>query len=249
MPNDFAGKTALVTGSTSGIGRATAHKLAAAGAHLIVSGRDQARGEATVAAIRAAGGRADFVAADLAEVASVRNLAARALEIGSGRVDILVNNAGRAPFGPTADVTADEIDAVAAVNVRAPFLLVAELAPGMIARGSGAIVNISTMVASFGMPGMALYGASKAALQLLTKAWAAEFGPKGVRVNAVSPGPTRTEGTEAMGDGLDQLAAMTPAGLPASADDIADAIVFLVSDSARHIHGVVLPVDGGRVAV
>jgi NAD(P)-dependent dehydrogenase (short-subunit alcohol dehydrogenase family) len=249
MEYDFTGKTALVTGSTSGIGRATARKLAAAGARLIITGRDQTRGEATVAAIREAGGKADFVPAELAEVASVRNLAARAREIGGGRVDILINNAGLAPFGATADVTADEIDAVNAVNVKAPFLLVAELAPSMVANGSGAIVNISTMVASFGMPGMALYGSSKAALQLLTKAWAAEFGPHGVRVNAVSPGPTRTEGTEGMGDGLDQLAATTPAGHPSTADDVADAIVFLVSDSARHIHGVVLPVDGGRLAV
>ena len=105
------------------------------------------------------------------------------------------------------------------------------------------------MVANFGMPGMALYGSSKAALQLLSKAWAAEFGGHGVRVNAVSPGPTRTEGTESMGDGLDQLAATTPAGHPGAADDIADAIVFLVSDSAKHIHGAILPVDGGRLAV
>lgn len=249
MANDFTGKTALITGSTSGIGRATAYKLAAAGAHLVVTGRDHERGNATVTAIRKAGGTADFVAAELSDVVSVRNLAARALEIGGGRVDILVNNAGLFPFGPTSAVTAEEIDSVSAVNVKAPFLLVAELAPGMVANGSGAIVNISTMVANFGMPGMALYGSSKAALQLLTKAWAAEFGQHGVRVNAVSPGPTRTEGTAAMGDGLDQLAATTPAGQPGAADDIADAILFLASDSARHIHGAILPVDGGRLAV
>lgn len=249
MAIDFTGKTALVTGSTSGIGRATAQKLAAAGAHVIVSGRDRARGDATVAAIRAAGGTADFVTAELGDVASIGQLTARALEIGGGRVEILVNNAGLFPFGPTADVTADEIDTVNAVNVRAPFLLVGALAPLMVANGSGAIVNVSTMVANFGMPGMALYGSTKAALQLLTKAWAAEFGPHGVRVNAVSPGPTRTEGTVEMGDGLDQLAATTPAGRPGTADDIADAIVFLVSDAAQHIHGAILPVDGGRLAV
>jgi NAD(P)-dependent dehydrogenase (short-subunit alcohol dehydrogenase family) len=99
------------------------------------------------------------------------------------------------------------------------------------------------------MAGMSLYGSSKAALNLLTKAWAAEFGPKGVRVNAVSPGPTRTEGTAVMGEALDQLAATAPAGHPADAEDIANAIVFLASNDARFIHGAILPVDGGRVAV
>jgi NAD(P)-dependent dehydrogenase (short-subunit alcohol dehydrogenase family) len=249
MSYDFTGKTALITGSTSGIGRATAVKLAAGGAHVIVSGRDASRGEATIAAIRAAGGTADFVVAELSSVDDVKNLAERARAIGGGHVDILVNNAGIFPMGPTALTTVAEIDLVNAVNVRAPFLLVGELAPGMAAGGSGAIVNISTMVAGFGMAGMALYGSSKASIELLTKAWAAEFGPSGVRVNAVSPGPTRTEGTAPMGDGVDQLAATTPAGVPAAAEDIADGIVFLVSDAAKHIHGAILPVDGGRSAV
>jgi NAD(P)-dependent dehydrogenase (short-subunit alcohol dehydrogenase family) len=249
MAYDFTGKTALITGSTSGIGRVTALKLAAGSAHVVISGRNEARGNAVVAEIREAGGTADFVEADLSDVTSVRSLAAHALELGGGRIDILVNNAGVAAFGPTAGVTAEDIDALTAINVKAPFLLVAALTPGMIANGSGAIVNVSTMVANFGMSGMAIYGATKAALQLLTKSWAAEFGPQAVRVNAVSPGPTVTEGTAAMGDGLYQLASTTPAGQPGAADDIADAIVFLASDSAKHIHGAVLPVDGGRLAV
>jgi NAD(P)-dependent dehydrogenase (short-subunit alcohol dehydrogenase family) len=105
------------------------------------------------------------------------------------------------------------------------------------------------MVGDFGMAGMALYGSSKAALNLLTKAWAAEFGPKGVRVNAVSPGPTRTDGTAGMSDAVSQLAAMAPAGHPATPEEIADAIVYLASDGASFVHGVVLPVDGGRAAV
>ncbi|GAA2056706.1 SDR family NAD(P)-dependent oxidoreductase [Leifsonia soli] len=249
MAIDLTGKTALVTGSTSGIGRATALKLAQGGTHVIVSGRDAERGQATVDAIRTAGGRADFVAANLSDAESVRELARRALEISGGRVDILVNNAGVFPFGPTVDVTDGEFESVSAVNVRAPFILVAALAPAMVAAGAGAIINVTTMVANFGMAGMALYGSSKAALQLLTKAWAAEFGPSGVRVNAVSPGPTRTEGTVGMGEGLDQLASATPAGRPGNAEDVADAIVFLASGDARHVHGAVLPVDGGRIAV
>ena len=249
MAHDFTGRTALVTGSTSGIGRATALKLAAAGAHVIVSGRSADRGEQVVAAIRAAGGAADFVAAELSDSAGVRQLAVQAQQVAGGRIDILVNNAGIFPGGPTTDATENDIDSVYDVNVKAPFLLVAELVPAMIANGSGAIVNISTMVANFGLDGMALYGASKAALQLLTKSWAAEFGGRGIRVNAVSPGPTRTTGTEIMGDSLDQLAALAPAGHPGSAEDVADAIMFLVSDAARHIHGAILPVDGGRLAV
>lgn len=249
MNNQNEGRTALVTGATSGIGRETAIKLAADGTHVIVSGRASQRGESTVAFIREAGGRADFVAADLGDAASVRHLADRALEVAGGRIDVLVNNAGIFPFGPTVQTSEEDIDKVAAVNVKAPFLLVAALAPAMVSNGGGAIVNVTTMVAHIGMAGMALYGSSKAALQLLTKAWAAEFGPHGVRVNAVSPGPTRTEGTQAMGEGLDQLAATAPAGRPGQATDVADAIVFLASDSARHIHGAVLPVDGGRIAV
>src|SRR5437016_2158893 len=112
-----------------------------------------------------------------------------------------------------------------------------------------AIVNVSTMVADYGAAGMSLYGSSKAAINLLTKAWAAEYGPSGVRVNAVSPGPTRTEGTDAMGEGLEQLAAQTPAGRPATADEIAEAIVFLATDRASFIHGAKLAVDGGRTAI
>jgi NAD(P)-dependent dehydrogenase (short-subunit alcohol dehydrogenase family) len=119
----------------------------------------------------------------------------------------------------------------------------------MAERGKGVIVNVSAMVAIFGMPGMALYGSSKAAISLLTKAWAAEFGPKGVSVNAVSPGPIRTEGTAAMGDGVDKLAAIAPAGRPATADEIAEAIVYLASDAASFVYGAVLSVDGGRAAV
>jgi NAD(P)-dependent dehydrogenase (short-subunit alcohol dehydrogenase family) len=118
----------------------------------------------------------------------------------------------------------------------------------MAGRGAGAIVNVSTMVAQFGVDGMALYGSSKAALELLTKAWAAEFGPEGVRVNAISPGPTRTEGTASMGEALDQLASLAPAGRPAGPEEIASAIVYLASDETSFIHGAVLAVDGGRAA-
>jgi NAD(P)-dependent dehydrogenase (short-subunit alcohol dehydrogenase family) len=133
--------------------------------------------------------------------------------------------------------------------VKAPYFLVAELAPLMAKRKKGAIVNLSTMAADYGAPGMSLYGSSKAAINLLTKVWTAEYGPNGVRVNAISPGPTRTEGTDAMGEDLEQLAAQGPAGRPATADEIAEAIVFLATDHSSFIYGAKLAVDGGRTAI
>ena len=240
---------ALITGGTSGIGRATADKLARLGIHVIVVGRNAERGEKTVAEIRAAGGRADFISSDLRDASSAREVARRAVELGGGHVDILINNAGIYPFGPTHETTEEMFERVYSLNVKVPYFLVAELAPLMAKKGKGAIVNLSTMVADYGAPGMSLYGSSKAAINLLTKVWAAEYGPSGVRVNAVSPGPTRTEGTDAMGEGLEQLAAQAPAGRPATPDEIAEAIVFLATDNASFIHGAKLAVDGGRTAV
>jgi NAD(P)-dependent dehydrogenase (short-subunit alcohol dehydrogenase family) len=241
--------TALITGGTSGIGFATARKLAQLGIYTLVAGRNAERGKKAVEEIRAAGGKADLISSDLRDAASAREVAKRAVELGNGQVDILINNAGIFPFGPTHEMTEEQFDRVYSTNVKAPYFLVAELAPLMAKRGKGAIVNISTMVADYGAPGMSLYSSSKAAINLLTKAWAAEYGPKGVRVNTVSPGPTRTEGTEVMGEGLEQLAAQAPAGRPASADEIAEAIVFLATDRASFIHGAKLAVDGGRTAI
>ena len=249
MTQDFAGRTALVTGGNSGIGRAVADQLARRGAHVVISGRDVARGTKAVEEIRADGGTADFVRADLARLDEVRSLAKQAVELGGGHVDVLINNAGIFPFGPTAETADSDFDAVYAVNVRAPFYLVAELAPLMAARGSGAIVNVTTMVAYFGMAGMAAYGSSKAAVELLTRSWAAEFGAAGVRVNAVSPGPTRTEGTAGMGENLNGLAGTTPLQRVGRPEEVAAGIVFLASDEASLIHGATLPVDGGRLAV
>jgi len=241
--------TALITGATSGIGRATATKLAQSGIHVIVVGRNAERGEKTIADIRAAGGKAEFISSDLHDAASARAVAKKAVALGGGHVDILINNAGVFPFGATHEMSEKTFDDVYALNVKAPYFLVAELAPLMAQRGKGAIVNVTTMVADYGAAGFGLYGSSKAAIKLLTKAWAAEYGPKGVRVNAVSPGPTRTEGTAAMGDELQKLAAQAPTGRPAAPEEIAEAIVFLATDRASFVQGAVLPADGGRTAV
>jgi NAD(P)-dependent dehydrogenase (short-subunit alcohol dehydrogenase family) len=251
MPEkDLAGRTALVTGSTSGIGEATAKQLAEHGAYVIVVGRRQELGNGVVAAIRAAGGKADYVRAELSDAASAGELAQRALEISGGQIDILVNNAGTAVFGPTAETLEENWDTMFNTNLKGHFFLVGELAPKMAARGKGVIVNTSTMVGQFAAPGMAVYGATKAGLNLLTKSWAAEFGPAGVRVNAVSPGTTRTQKVVGvMGDGLDGLGKQAPLGYVADADEIANAIVFLTTDKASYITGAILNVDGGRTAV
>jgi NAD(P)-dependent dehydrogenase (short-subunit alcohol dehydrogenase family) len=241
--------TALITGGTSGIGRATANQLAQLGIHVLVVGRNAERGKQTIDAIRATGAKADFIVSDLRDAASAREVAKKAIELGNGQIDILINNAGIFPFGATHEMTEGQFDQVFSLNVKVPYFLVAELAPLMAKRGKGAIVNLSTMVADYGAPGMSLYGSSKAAINLLTKAWAAEYGPSGVRVNAVSPGPTRTEGTDAMGEALEQLAAQGPARRPATADEIAEAVVFLATDRSSFVYGAKLAVDGGRTAI
>ncbi len=244
---DLKGRTALVTGSTSGIGEATAMALAGAGACVLVSGRDAVRGARVVAAIQERGDRAAFIRADLAMPEGVAALA-RDADQAFGPVDIVVNNAGLVQFGPTAGTDGTAFDASYHVNVKAPFFLTAALAPRMAARGWGRIVNVTTMVAHFGMAGAALYGSSKAALGLLTQAWAAEFGASGVTVNAVAPGPTRTPGAAQFGDAIDRLASAAPAARAALPAEIAAAVLYLASPEAAFVNGATLAVDGGRTA-
>lgn len=149
----LTGRTAIVTGSTSGIGAAVARTLAAEGAHVVVTGRDAARGDAVVKEIREAGGRADVVVSDLAgSYAGIRGFAAAATDVLGGRVDILVNNAGIYPATRTEDLADDDLDAMLAVNVRAPHVLVAALAPAMAARGDGVIITVGSWMARVGIP-------------------------------------------------------------------------------------------------
>jgi NAD(P)-dependent dehydrogenase (short-subunit alcohol dehydrogenase family) len=250
MGNRLTGRTALVTGATSGIGRAIAVAFAAEGAYVIVSGRDAARGASVVDAIVAAGGRADFLAADLGEgSAAVLALADAALRRAGGRLDVLVNNAAHLIGSlPTVATDPDLVDRALAVSVKAPFLLTAALAPAMLSRGAGVIINIGSINGLVGMRGAALYGASKAALHSLTKSWAAEFAPAGVRVNTIAPGPTSTERNATLLDGHPVLGAI-PSGRMSTPAEVAAAAVFLASDEAANIHGSTLSVDGGFTSV
>jgi NAD(P)-dependent dehydrogenase (short-subunit alcohol dehydrogenase family) len=233
---------ALVTGATSGIGRATALELAGEGWEVLVHGRSPGRGAEVVAAIEAEGGRASFVAADLTDLSALQRMADDL-----GRVDVLVNNAGGSWFGPTADLDAATYDELFNGNVRAAYFLVAQLAPAMATRQSGSIVSIASMAGQIGLAGAAAYGATKAALTSMTRSWAAEFSPSGVRVNAVAAGPVFS--TPDKQDRIQQLGATTLLGRGASVEEIAGVVAFLVSDKASYLTGTIVAADGGRTAV
>jgi NAD(P)-dependent dehydrogenase (short-subunit alcohol dehydrogenase family) len=244
------GRRALVTGSTDGIGAGLARRLAEAGAEVMVTGRDGERGEAVVAGIREAGGSASFAAADLLDGAATSALVEATVAALGGPIDLLVNNAALliAP-SPTAEVPAELIDRAFAISVRSAFLLTGLLAPAMVERGGGAIVNLGSINGFDGAANSALYSATKATMHSLTKSWAAEYGPSGVRVNAVAPGPTLTAKVIAMEEYLAPMIARFPSRRPSTIDEVADAVIFLAGDRASNIHGAILPVDGGGSAV
>jgi NAD(P)-dependent dehydrogenase (short-subunit alcohol dehydrogenase family) len=238
---DLEGQTALVTGATSGIGRAVAIQLARQGANVLVHGRDAGRAADVIEQIELEGGSATFIAADISTTDGIQKLISEA-----GEIDILVNNAGFAWFGPTADLTAEKLDALFDANVRAPYLLTAAFAPAMVAKGAGSIISLASMAGIVGLAGGAAYGATKLSAVALTRSWAAEYSPSGVRVNAVAPGPVYTASDPAS---IKALGDTTLLGRGAQPEEIAEVVGFLASARASYITGAIIPVDGGRTAV
>jgi NAD(P)-dependent dehydrogenase (short-subunit alcohol dehydrogenase family) len=247
MNDRLAGRNALVTGATSNIGKAIAIAFAAERASVVVAGRDPDRGAAVVSQIRAAGGTATFVAVDLdGSRARCEELATAATEA-FGPVDILVNNAGVYPPSGTLSIDEATFDLIVDVNVKATFFLTAAVVPAMLASGSGVIINLGSWGARLGIPFGPAYAATKGAVETLTRAWSAEFGPSGVRVNAISPGVTFEAGsTNETAVQAATLMATSPYGALIDPSAVAVAAVYLASDDASAVHGTVLDVDGGR---
>jgi 3-oxoacyl-[acyl-carrier protein] reductase len=245
MPN-LAGKAALVTGASRGIGRASALALARGGARVIVHYGSSAReAEGVVAEIRGAGGHADAIAADLAAADGPHKLARQVRDLVGGRLDILVANAGVSKPATIEETTIEDFDNQFAVNVRAPYFLVQQLLP--VLRAGSSIVLLSSLAARASVGTLSAYAATKGAIDTLVKHFAFELGERGIRVNAVAPGVVDTDMSNfARTDaGRDFTLAMQAFKRVAQPDDIADAVAFLASDEARWITGDTLRVDGG----
>jgi len=244
--NKLNGKTALVTGASRGIGRASALALAKEGAQVLVHyGQAKDEADAVVAEIRAAGGRAQALAADLAAPDGAHQLAKQVRDIVGDRLDILVANAGISNSVPIEDTSVADFDRLFAVNVRAPFFLVQQLLPIL---GEGAsVVLVSSLAARAAVGTLAAYAATKGAIDTLVKHFAAALGERGIRVNAVAPGVVDTDmssfaKTDAGKNFTLSIQALKRVAQPA---DIAGAVAFLASDEARWISGDTLRVDGG----
>lgn len=243
-PFSLRGRAAVVTGASRGIGAAIAVALDRAGARVALVARDGARLQEVAAQLTNA---PVIIEADLEDAAAPARVASEALA-GLGTVDVLVNNAATAARLDTVDTDAGLIDRMLAVNVRAPLLLIGALVPTMVAKGSGSIVNLSSVSALVGTPRRAAYAASKGALDAATRSLAIELGPKGIRVNAVAPGVVDTDlwaRNKAIPGVIEQVEALTALRRWATPADIADVVVFLASDAARFVTGEILCADGG----
>jgi 3-oxoacyl-[acyl-carrier protein] reductase len=246
--SDLKGKVAVVTGASKGIGAGIAKSLGAAGAAVTVnyaSGREGA--ERVVAAIKAAGGKAIAVQADVAKAADVRRLFAETKKA-FGRLDVLVNNAGIYRFQPLDDITEDEFHSLFNTNVLGTILATKEAAKHFDASG-GSVINISSVASEQAVPTASVYSATKGAVDAVTRVLAAELGPRKIRVNAIAPGGVETEGTQAAGvigsDFEKQMVARTALGRLGQPDDVARVAVFLASDDAAWLTGERLAASGG----
>lgn len=240
-PFDLSGRTALVTGASRGIGAATARALDRAGARVVLVARTAAALEAVAAELA---NDPVTVVADLAADGSARRVADAA-----GPVDVLVNNAGAAVRMPSSDLDEQTVDRLLALNVRNLLLLTTALLPGMVARGGGSIVNLSSISGVVGTPRRAIYAATKGAVDALTRSLAAEHGPSGIRVNSVAPGVIDTDlwaRNKALPGVVEQVNAQIPLRRWGTPEDVADVIVFLASDAARYVSAQTLGVDGGQ---
>lgn len=247
---DLSGRVALVTGSTSGIGKGIAFQLGALGASVVVSGRSESRGREVVDAIAGSGGRAAFFACDLTDEADCRSLVERA--VGQfGRLDILVNNAADTSRGDVRTTKMADWDRIFAINVRAPFILMQAAVPHLEQQGGGAILNIGSINAYIGEPKLTAYSASKGALQTLTKNAAAQLNAKKIRVNVINAGWTLTEGEdkvkreqEGKGDEwLEEAVKTRPFGRMLEPADIAYAVAYYVSDAGACVTGSVMDLE------
>ena len=243
-PFSLHDRTAVVTGASRGIGAATARALDRAGARVALVARSRADLEET-----ASGLEHDpvVVVGDLLDRRAPIDVGTQALEA-LGHLDILVNNAAVAARLDTVDSDAEAIDAMLAVNIRAPLLLIATVVPSMIERGSGSIINLSSVSALVGTPRRAAYAASKGGLDAATRSMAMELGPAGIRVNSVAPGVVDTAlwaKNKTIPGVIEKVEEQTPLGRWAVPDDIADVIVFLASDAARFVTGETISADGG----
>jgi NAD(P)-dependent dehydrogenase (short-subunit alcohol dehydrogenase family) len=242
-------KVVIITGGTSGIGKATALKFGAAGAKVVVSGRREPEGQAVVDSIKEAGGEATFVRADVSNETDVEALVAKTVET-YGRLDVAFNNAGVETLGPVTEATQDDYERLFGINVWGVLSSMKHEIPAMLKNGGGAIINTSSIAGHIGMAGASVYIASKHAVEGLTKSAALEYAKEGIRVNAVAPAAIETDMIDRFAgeEGSEMrvgLTAMHPVGRMGKADEVADAVLFLASDASSFVTGTSLKVDGG----
>lgn len=252
MQTSFQNKVVLITGATSGIGKVSALAFGKAGAKVVVSGRREAEGLAVVSEIKAAGGEATFVKADVAVEADVEALVAKTVAT-YGRIDVAFNNAGVELTGPIVDATEADYRRVFDINVWGVLTSMKHEIPVMLKQGAGVIINTSSVAGQVGMAGASIYVASKHAVEGLTKAAALEYAKQGIRVNAVAPAAIETDmmnrftggGSE---EALSYMRSLHPVGRLGRSEEIANPVLFLASDAASFITGTSLNVDGGLLA-